>query len=101
MLRPGGRFGLSDVTVEPGSLPQGLNNVLGRVPCSAGALSVSGHGDLLRQSGMTLRHQEDASQETFKLLDVLAGKLGMLLAWQNVFPQTLSLIRTGGGMRQL
>ena len=89
VLHPGGRFGLSDVTVEPGSLPQGLNNLVGRVLCLADALSVAGYVDLLTQSGMTLTHQEDASHEIIKLLDDLEGKLGMVLAWQSVSRQTL------------
>lgn len=88
VLRPGGRFGLSDVTVEPGSLPEGLNNVVGRVLCLADALSVNGYVDLLTGAGMTLKHQEDASHEIIKLLDDLEGKLGMLLAWQNASQQT-------------
>ena len=88
VLRPGGRFGLSDVTVEPGSLPERLNNVVGRVLCLADALSVAGYVDLLTRSGMILQYQEDASDEIIKLLDDLKGKLGMLLAWQNVSQQT-------------
>ena len=90
VLRPGGRFGLSDVTVEPGSLPQGLNNVVGQVLCLADALSVAGYENLLTHGGMKLQHQEDASDEIINLLDDLAGKLGMILAWQKVSQPTLA-----------
>ena len=57
---------------------------MGRVLCLADALNVAGYVDLLTRAGMTLRHQEDASQEIIKLLDDLEGKPGMLLAWQSV-----------------
>ena len=54
-LRPRGRFGLSDITLESGSLSQGLNNVMGRVLCLADTLNMSGYVDLLTRAGMTLR----------------------------------------------
>jgi len=62
---------------------------VGRVLCLADALNVAGYVDLLTRAGMTLRHQEDASQEIIKLLDDLEGKLGMLVGWQSVSQQAL------------
>jgi arsenite methyltransferase len=66
-LRPGGRCGLSYVTLEPTILPQGLNNVVGRFLCLADTLYVAGYVYLLTRAGMSLHHQEDASQEMIKL----------------------------------
>ena len=82
ILRPGGNLGLSDVTVEPGSLPAELDGTVGRVLCLADALDVAGYAGLLESGGLTLRRQEDASNEIPKLLDDLEGKLGAWLAWQ-------------------
>ena len=87
ILRPGGRFGLSDVTVEPGCLPVELGGVLGRVLCLADAPTVEGYIRLLHQGGLTLRHQQDASAELLKLLDDLEAKLGAFIAWQNIARQ--------------
>ena len=86
-LRPGGKFGLSDVTVEPGSLPDALNGVVGQILCLSSALNADGYVHLLQDAGMILTHQEDASAELVKLLDDLSGKLGAFSAWQNLSQQ--------------
>ena len=52
LLRPGGRFGLSDVTVEPDSLPVELNGTIGQLLCLSDALNVSGYVGLLKNSGL-------------------------------------------------
>ena len=78
VLRGGGRLGLSDVTVEPGRLPQELTGSLGQMLCLADALPVEGYRDLLSGSGLTLVHEEDASQSVIKLLGDIEGKLAVL-----------------------
>ena len=85
LLRPGGRVGISDVTVEPGSLPRELEGTVGQVLCLSGALNVTGYRKLLEEGGLVLQHQEDASSEILKLLDELESKLGMATAWGNWF----------------
>ena len=83
LLRKGGRFGLSDVTVEPNSLPSELDGALGQLLCLSDALSVGGYVRLLEQSGLKLIHQVDASDEATKILDALQAKLGAYVAWQS------------------
>ncbi len=85
LLRPGGCLGLSDVTVEPGSLPEELEGAVGQVLCLSGALSVGGYRQLLEDGGFALQHQEDASVEIFKLLEELENKLGMVKTWADQF----------------
>ena len=85
LLRPGGSLGLSDVTVEPGSLPRELEGNLGQILCLFGALNVTGYRQLLEDGGLVLEHQEDASMEILKLLEELESKLGMATAWGNRF----------------
>ena len=87
LLRPGGRFGLSDVTVEPDSLPKELDGTLGQLLCLTDALNVSGYVRLLENSGLDLVHQVDASIEADKILNALDTKLGAFMAWQQMTGQ--------------
>ena len=63
-------------------MPAELEGTVGQVLCLADAMNVAGYVGLLESGGLTLRHQEDASNEILKLLDNLEGKLGAWLAWQ-------------------
>ena len=83
LLRPGGRLGISDVTVTPGSLPPELGESLGRMLCLTDALDVDGYAQLLQDSGLNLLHREAASGEVLGLLDDLEAKLGALALWQS------------------
>ena len=94
LLRPGGSLGLSDVTVEPGSLPEELEGNLGQVLCLSGALNVTGYRQLLEDGGLMLQHQEDASVEILKLLEELESKLAMATVWGNRFASVIP----GAGM---
>ena len=87
LLRPGGRFGLSDVTVEPDSLPVELNGTIGQLLCLSDALNVSGYVGLLKNSGLDLIDQVDASDEAQKILDALDAKLRAFMAWQKLTRQ--------------
>ena len=86
LLRPGGRVGISDVTVEPGCLPQELTGALGQMLCLAGAPSVDGYRELFGRGSLNLVHQEDATSSVLKLLGDLEGKLAtfrMLVEFQD------------------
>ena len=85
LLRTGGNLGLSDMTVEPGSLPEELMGNLGQVLCLSGALSVNGYRQLLGDGGLALQHQEDASVGILKLLEELESGLAMVKAWGDHF----------------
>jgi arsenite methyltransferase len=80
MLKPGGRFGMSDITIKPGSLPSELDGPVGQALCLAGALDLAGYMKLLQNEGLILRHQEDASPEILKLLDSVESKLAAFMA---------------------
>ena len=75
LLRPGGRLGLSDVTVEPGCLPEALTGTLGQMLCVADAPSAEGYRELLDEGGLKLVQEQDASDSVQKLLRDLDGKL--------------------------
>ncbi len=82
LLRPGGIFGLSDVTIEPGSLPPELEGELGQVLCLTSALTADGYVDLLEDGGFTVTQRLDASGEIVKILDEVESKLAAFLAFQ-------------------
>jgi arsenite methyltransferase len=84
LLRPGGRFGLSDVALATGSLPSELDGTLGQLLCMTDALDVDGYQELLQDSGLELVHSEDASPEIIKILDDVESKIGALKAWQSL-----------------
>ena len=78
VLKPGGKLGLSDVTVAPGCLPGGLEGSLGQVLCLSDALPADGYSDLLTSAGFSLTHQEDGSEHVLKLLEEIEGKLAAI-----------------------
>ena len=88
LLRPGGRFGLSDVTVATRDLPPELTGTVGQLLCLSDALDAPGYPALLRDSGLEVLEQQDASEEILKILDGAEGKLGAVRAWLGVAEQS-------------
>lgn len=84
ILRPGGRFGISDVTLQPGALPEELRGDIGHILCLTGALPVEGYVRLMEEGGFRVAEQEDASEEILKILDEVDAKLGAYLALQRL-----------------
>ena len=84
LLRPGGRFGLSDVTIEAGSLPPELEGELGQVLCMTSALTADGYAALLEDGGFAVTERLDASGEIVKVLDEVETKLAAFLAFQRM-----------------
>ena len=84
LLRPGGVIGISDVTVEPGSLPPELDSTVGMMLCLTDALPSGGYQSLLQEAGFVTSESEDLSDEVLALLGDLRAKLalgsGMLAA---------------------
>ena len=83
LLRPGGVIGLSDVTVEPGSLPPELDSPVGMMLCLTDALPAAGYPNLLESAGFRVVERTDLSGEVLALLAELRGKLAM---WNGVAP---------------
>ena len=93
LLRVGGRLGVSDVTVEPGSLPEELNGTLGQMLCLAGAPSLDGYRQLFNADGLNLIHEQDASESVLKLLADIEGKLAAFRIFQSFQGPALSLAK--------
>ena len=77
LLKPGGVIGLSDVTVEPGSLPPQLDSTVGMMLCLTDAMSSRGYTDLLESGGFIVSERTDLSAEVLTLLAELKGKLDL------------------------
>lgn len=77
LLRPGGVVGISDVTVEPGSLPPELEGTVGMMLCLTDALPADGYQRLLERSGFITGEPEDLTDEVVALLGELRGKLAL------------------------
>ena len=82
VLRPGGRLGLSDFAVTPGSLPDELQGTVGQILCLAQALDVNGYAQLMETAGLKVTRQEDASEYVLKILDDVEAKLAGLTVLQ-------------------
>ena len=99
LLRPGGVIGLSDVTVEMGSLPPELDGTVGMMLCLTDALPASGYAELLESGGFTISQCADLSGEALSLLVELRGKLEV---WRSITqsapPSATDLVGLGPGL---
>ena len=77
LLKPGGVIGISDVTVEPGSLPPELDGTVGMMLCLTNALTADGYRNLLEQAEFVTEEPEDLSPEILTLLSDLRVKLAL------------------------
>lgn len=77
LLRPGGVIGISDVTVEPGSLPPELDGTVGMMLCLTEALPARGYHRLLREAGFITADPEDLSDEVMTLLADLRARVAL------------------------
>ena len=77
LLRPGGVVGISDVTVEPVSLPPELDGTVGMMLCLTDALPADGYQHLLERSGFITGEPEDLTVEVLALLADLRSKLAI------------------------
>ena len=68
LIKSGGKLGLSDVTMEPGNLPDELDNSLGRMLCLTGALGVEGYGQAMVEAGLVNLYRENSSEHLRVLL---------------------------------
>ncbi|MBI2867583.1 MAG: methyltransferase domain-containing protein [Chloroflexi bacterium] len=74
VLRPGGRVGLTDVTVA-GPLPDGLRGVLATAGCVGGARPLEAYGDLFVRHGFEIEELSDLPDVASGFLRDVKGKL--------------------------
>lgn len=74
LLCPGGRLGLTDVTVD-GKLPSDLNGLFATAGCVGGALSLHAYGDLLDQAGFVVDETRVLPDVALDFVDGIRGRL--------------------------
>ena len=74
--RPGGRLGLTDVTVQ-GPLPSHLQGVLAVAACTADARSLEEYAELIRAAGFDVDQSQDLPEIAASFLRGIKGKLLM------------------------
>lgn len=78
VLKPGGRLGLTDVTVAPAGLPAELAGLAGWVACLADARPVESYAELLAAAGLTTRATERHDGALADMVDHIAARLTAL-----------------------
>jgi ubiquinone/menaquinone biosynthesis C-methylase UbiE len=77
VLRPGGRLGLSDVTVESGALPDELQGILLQAACLADARTQEDYRGMFQGAGFDTFFIEEHSQALSNLLEQVRTRLGL------------------------
>ncbi|MFE9259024.1 class I SAM-dependent methyltransferase [Streptomyces sp. NPDC006879] len=78
VLRPGGRLGLADVTVEPGQLGPELSGLGARIACLGDALPLHGYVDLLTGAGLRTVLAEPHQRALLAMVDRIEARLALL-----------------------
>jgi ubiquinone/menaquinone biosynthesis C-methylase UbiE len=77
LLRPGGRVGITDVTVA-GELPDELHDLAAWVACIADARSLKEYAVLLENAGLRVTHDEAHDAAIGRMLDQIQARLSLL-----------------------
>ncbi len=78
VLRPGGRVGISDVTVDPGRLPAELTTLSAWVACIADARPAAEYADILTGAGLRVTHTEHHDGSIGRMIDQIEARLAFL-----------------------
>jgi arsenite methyltransferase len=78
VLRPGGRAGITDVTVADGGLPGELTTLTAWVACIADARPVSQYTDILAAAGLRTVRVERHDDALARMIDQIEARLAML-----------------------
>ncbi len=77
VLKPGGRLGLTDVTLERERIPASLGNLLAVVACLGDARSAANYRATLAQAGFANFHEEDHSAHLVALVNDVKKKIDL------------------------
>lgn len=78
LLRPGGRVGLTDVTVHPGGLPSELASLTGWIACLADARPLEQYTAILAEAGLRTTHTEPHDDALRSMIDTIEARLKLL-----------------------
>ncbi|MGP3919837.1 class I SAM-dependent methyltransferase [Nonomuraea sp. 10N515B] len=78
VLRPGGRVGITDITMATDRLPDELADLAGWVACLADARPIDTYTHLLAQAGLTAGLTEEHDQALAEMIDQVEARLRVL-----------------------
>ncbi|KHL01574.1 methyltransferase domain-containing protein [Sinomonas humi] len=78
VLAPGGKAGITDVTVHGGRLPEPLGGMAAWIACIADARSRQDYAQLLSAAGLAVERTEDHSGAVSRMLEVIEARLAVL-----------------------
>lgn len=78
VLRPGGRVGITDVTVAEGGLPEELTTLAAWVACIADARPLGEYAAILDRAGLRTIHTEDHGEAIARMIDEIEARLRLL-----------------------
>lgn len=78
VLRPGGRVGITDVTVSGGGLPAELTTLAAWVACIADARPLTGYSAILDRVGLRTVHTERHDEAIARMIDEIDARLRLL-----------------------
>lgn len=78
LVGPGGRVGIADVTLEPGTLPPELDGAAAWIGCLAGALPAAGYRRLLEGAGLAVVATEPHAAALVTMVDQVEARLAAL-----------------------
>lgn len=78
VLRPGGRVGLTDVTVVPGRLPAGLTGLGAHIACVADARPLDAYAEILAAAGLRTVSTERHDEALLRMIDQIEARLNLL-----------------------
>lgn len=78
VLRPGGRVGITDVTVAEAGLPEQLRTLSAWVACIADARPVVQYSDILGTAGLTTVHVEVHDRALARMVEQIESRLTVL-----------------------
>ncbi|NKQ55658.1 methyltransferase domain-containing protein [Amycolatopsis sp. K13G38] len=78
VLRPGGRVGITDVTVHPDGLPAELAGLTGWVACIADARPLSDYIAILDAAGLRTLHTQRHDEALRSMIDTIEARLKLL-----------------------
>jgi ubiquinone/menaquinone biosynthesis C-methylase UbiE len=77
VLKPGGRLGLTDMTLVVERVPEGLNNLLSVVACIGDARPAAEYRRILTAAGFGAFHEQDRSSHLVALVDDIRKKIDL------------------------
>ncbi|MFE3328899.1 class I SAM-dependent methyltransferase [Streptomyces sp. NPDC059176] len=78
VLRPGGRLGITDVTVDPARLPPELTGLAARIACIADARPLTEYREILAGAGLHILRTEQHDQAVSRMIDQIEARLDVL-----------------------